>query len=236
MDDRRRVLREAFNFVEAETIRIRLVDADIPAVVTGTDAGVALSMGGAGTDRLVRVEVAEADYDRANEILRADQARMRDAKPWICSRCGEPNEPAFEVCWSCGKPLADVDQRGAPTPLKPSDFTVDAPREEAPPELDADPNPYRPARLPSGTAIARPGVDVERQEDLEEQVRRAFLSSMVGLLVCPPLVNFYSLALVLMVPSEAYQRPPLRNRLLLAWVIDFVSIGVWTIVWMSTLR
>lgn len=236
MDDRRRVLREAFNFVEAETIRIRLVDADIPAFVTGTDAGVALSMGGAGTDRLVRVEVAEADFERADEILRADQARMRDAKPWTCSRCGEPNEPAFEVCWSCGKPLADDDQRGNKPTLKPSDFTVDDAVTETSSAPQTDPNPYRPARLQSGTRTVQVELDPEREEDLEDQVRRAFLSSMVGILVCPPLINFYSLALVLMVPSEGYQRPEFRNRLLLAWAINFVSIGVWTTVWLSNLR
>ncbi len=236
MDDRRRVLREAFNFVEAETIRIRLLAADIPAFVTGTDAGVALSMGGAGTDRLVRVEVAEADFARADELLRADQARMQDAKPWTCSRCGEPNEPAFEVCWSCGKPLADDDQRGGGPTLKPSDFTVGPAVGQDASAPDNDLNPYRPARLPSGTRTVQPQLDAEREENLEDQVRRAFLSSMVGLLVCPPLFNFYSLTLVLMVPREGYQRPPLRYRLLLAWVINFVSIGVWATVWLSNLR
>ncbi|MCG8648874.1 MAG: hypothetical protein MI861_03525, partial [Pirellulales bacterium] len=55
------VVRECADRVEAETIRIRLASEGITAFITGTDTATALSMGGAGSMRLVRVEVARPD-------------------------------------------------------------------------------------------------------------------------------------------------------------------------------
>ncbi|WP_153557704.1 DUF7577 domain-containing protein [Roseimaritima sediminicola] len=239
MSDSRRILREAFNFLEAETIRLRLQEAGIEAFVTGTDAAVALSMGGAGTDRLVRVEVDADDFQRADQLLVADQARMQHALPWICSRCGEQNEPAFEICWSCSKPLREEDQRGR---------TAETGREAASREgmlasqtptasiaPDAAENPYRPTATGDPVAqrrmasLQRP----DRAEELEDRVRRAFLSSIVGLLVCPPLVNLYSVGLLLSFPAAAYEEPELQLRLFSAWLINVASIIVWPLLYLS---
>ena len=52
-----------------------------------------------------RVWVSSEDAERARTIIvdwRARQGATREhATEWICSKCGEPNEPTFEICWSC---------------------------------------------------------------------------------------------------------------------------------------
>jgi hypothetical protein len=107
MAERMIAISDFANSFQAETIRIRLATEGIQAFLTGTDAAAALAMGGAGSDRLVRLEVAHSDHQRAVALLKADRERMKHARPWICSRCHEQNEPAFEVCWNCDKPLSD---------------------------------------------------------------------------------------------------------------------------------
>jgi rubrerythrin len=42
----------------------------------------------------------EADFDKANEILR--NPRGRNDPPWKCSTCNETCEGQFTQCWSCG--------------------------------------------------------------------------------------------------------------------------------------
>ncbi len=44
----------------------------------------------------------DEDVSRAKEII----AKLMDSlegELWICSVCGEQNEPSFEVCWQCGQ-------------------------------------------------------------------------------------------------------------------------------------
>ena len=86
---------------EAEAIRNRLAAAGIRAIVTGTDAASAFSMGGAPQQRPVRVEVAAEDLDRAGELLEEDRRRAATLGPWRCRTCGERNEATFDVCWQC---------------------------------------------------------------------------------------------------------------------------------------
>ena len=74
-------LRQCANRVEAETIRIRLASEEIPALITGTDSGAALSLGGAATSRLVRVEVDQSDYELADALLKSDRQRTQTAGP-----------------------------------------------------------------------------------------------------------------------------------------------------------
>lgn len=52
-----------------------------------------------------RVWVRSEDADKARKIILDEQARQgaiqEHASEWICSKCGEPNEPTFEICWNC---------------------------------------------------------------------------------------------------------------------------------------
>lgn len=88
--------------MEAETVRIRLEAAGIHAVILGAEAGVALSYFG-GVVGYPQVDVSAEDFERACELLQADRQVLRQTQPWTCARCDEPNEAAFEFCWSCNK-------------------------------------------------------------------------------------------------------------------------------------
>lgn len=88
--------------MEAETVRIRLEAAGIHATIIGAETGVALSYVGAAVG-YPQVQVSDADFERACALLHADRQVLQQSQPWTCARCDEPNEAAFEFCWSCNK-------------------------------------------------------------------------------------------------------------------------------------
>ena len=106
--------------MEAETVRIRLEAAGIHAVILGAEAGVALSYFG-GVVGYPQVDVPAEDFERASQLLLADRQTLRQSQPWSCARCDEPNEAAFEFCWSCNKsrdasdPIIAADASGEET-------------------------------------------------------------------------------------------------------------------------
>ncbi len=238
-------VREYADAFSAETIRIRLAAAGIRSIVTGTDAAVALSMGGAGTDRLVRIEVAPADYQRAIDLLAADEKLIQSAGPWICSRCEEQNEPAFEVCWSCNKRRSEDDATGRLDPNHGESVVSALDAGDFIGETSTDPiavsaNPYQPPNPisdsldhPTALPIDRCDGEFELDEPIEVLVKRAYLSSIVGVLVFPPLLNFYSLYVTLTIPTTAYRDARARRKLIFAWVVNVLAIplGVWF--WLS---
>ncbi len=104
--------------IEAESIRIRLITDGIPAVIQGGEVATTLSPI-VGTMGYLRVEVPEEELDRAKTLLASDREMVASAGDWNCSRCGEHNEPAFELCWSCGQPRdrqGPIDRRDASPP------------------------------------------------------------------------------------------------------------------------
>ena len=44
----------------------------------------------------------DEDYEAARTIVEQATGEVRDAGPWRCGRCGEPNEGQFASCWNCG--------------------------------------------------------------------------------------------------------------------------------------
>ena len=238
-------VREYADAFSAETIRIRLAAAGIRSIVTGTDAAVALSMGGAGTDRLVRIEVAPTDYQRAVDLLRADEMLIQSAGPWICSRCEEQNEPAFEVCWSCNKRRSEDDATGRHDPNEEDDFASELGAGDFISETSTEPivvsaNPYQPPNPISDLPKHPPALPIDRRdsqsvldEPIDVAVKRAYLSSIVGVLIFPPLLNFYSLYVTLTIPTTAYRDARARRKLIFAWVVNLICIpmGVWF--WLS---
>ncbi len=52
--------------------------------------------------------IDEADYETALELLREHQSGDggKSEQEVACAACGEPNPGNFEICWSCGKPVA----------------------------------------------------------------------------------------------------------------------------------
>ncbi len=226
----------------AETIRIRLAAAGIQAFLTGTDAATALGMGGAGTNRLIRLEVAPADHALAVEILRADEAQLAAASRWTCSRCGEANEPAFDICWSCNKERTSADRGERPEndgdgdKFSPSEtdagFSVPASDSVARRE---DSNPYRPFGVSSDvdSPTARKWPTPSVSDEVRDDVRRALTASIVGMLILPPLVNLYSLLLTLRIPKHAYADGSQRFRLIITWIINLVTIPAWALFWIA---
>lgn len=56
--------------------------------------------------------VHDHEAPRARRLVEEWQARRdtpSDAPTWHCPRCGEENEPQFDICWSCEaeRPLPD---------------------------------------------------------------------------------------------------------------------------------
>lgn len=231
------VVRSCADRIEAESIRIRLAEAGIRAMITGTDMGTALGLGGAGTMRMVRVEVPNEDAQRAAELLAEDERKAAEAGPWICSRCHEQNEATFDVCWSCSKPRTDDDERGRldTSPSVQSEFSESISVEPTEAPVD-DGNPYRPV-APAETESSKPTVpEPEPPESLADEVRRAFRAAVIGAFVFPPLVCFYSLYLLMQLPPQAYQVAGYRRNVMLIWILNLILIGAWTIWWLGYVR
>lgn len=192
---------------------------------------------------MVRVEVAETDRERATQILEEDEQRMAGATNWICGRCDEKNDRTFDLCWSCSK-------RRSASDASFDDENLDGESDEEPSadaslgplllesevsqrEVD-DGNPYRP---PSLTGIARPTESnrktVEFDESLDHQVRRAWMSAIMGVMILPPLLSLYSVYLCMGVMPSAKSHAHLRTRLVVACIINALSVPFWLIIWIQ---
>jgi putative signal transducing protein len=67
---------------------------DIYGVVVGGDVG-------SPSVWIARDEDLPLALEIANETAKAS------GWPWTCAGCRETNEPAFDACWSCGKPRGE---------------------------------------------------------------------------------------------------------------------------------
>ncbi|MEE2936180.1 MAG: DUF2007 domain-containing protein [Planctomycetota bacterium] len=230
-------IRSCSDRFEAESLRIRLAEAGIRAVITGTDMETALGLGGAGTMRLVRLEVATENAERATLILAEDEHMARTAGPWICSRCREQNAATFEVCWSCSKRRLDENQQeqtdtfalqaAMAATTTPQTFPSHDSSEETE-SVNPDQSFFAETDDVSEAILTR---DDERIGTLDEDVLRAFRAAVVGAMVFPPLVSFYSLFLLIRLPADAYRKRTLRVALL--WILNLVLIASWTGFWIS---
>lgn len=94
----------AENVFDAQLVRDRLLQDGIAATVHGMMLTGALGELPADTRPTVWIE-DETLYERARQLIaRFERESVGAGEPWTCDRCGEPNEPAFELCWSCGRP------------------------------------------------------------------------------------------------------------------------------------
>ncbi|TWU47420.1 hypothetical protein Poly51_52200 [Rubripirellula tenax] len=232
MSTKNRILHVYTDGFEAEIVRDRLAAAGIQAFVVGTDMATALSLGGAGTIQGVRLEVSPADYDLAIETLVDDDRRLREAGYWKCGRCSEPNQPAFELCWSCNKPRSDDDERiqadlsdFEPPSAQASDFdAIEVPTQAPLPTEDG--NPYRPVLMDDRdghTHEARyaPGFN---EDELDDKVRRALVAACASTMLLPPLSSAYVISLLWRLPPAAYGHPSRRRRINAAWWITMLGL------------
>lgn len=93
----------AENVFDAQLVRDRLLQDGIAATVHGMMLTGALGELPADTRPSVWIE-DDSFYERARQLVaRFEREPVATGEPWICGHCGEPNEPAFELCWSCGR-------------------------------------------------------------------------------------------------------------------------------------
>ena len=242
------VLRECADRIEAETIRIRLKVENIDAFISGTDAATALSLGGAGTDRLVRVEVAEHQAEIAHQLLEEDARRVAEAGPWICSKCEEQNEAAFELCWNCSKQRDEGDEQGRiydsqqDDPASGSLFESLETTEETSDIERHSTNPYQPVlvegKCPSISDPKLHGVQ-RPQEATSEQVvgdiRRAILAAFTGIFLLPPILNIYSLFTLWNIGTQPMNDPAQRWKIVTAWTVNLLVLAISVVLWRAGL-
>lgn len=213
-------LRQCADRVEAETIRIRLASEEIPALITGTDPGAALSLGGAATSRLVRVEVDQSDYELADALLKSDRQRTQTVGPWICQRCCEHNESAFDVCWSCTK----IRETRENEEKRVGDETW----QQLTP-LDQIEQPKK--SVPSAPVVNDDGLVDDPIEVHNESVSRCSRAATVGLLILPPFLCVYAIYLLLRLDPAVYQDPRTRTRVWLIWAANVLILLLGTAFW-----
>lgn len=240
MSDKLAVLRECATQVEAQTIRIRLAAEQIPVLITGTDPNFALSLGGAPTSRPVRVEIEHSDFERADTLLKQDDLRARQAESWICFRCHEPNEPTFDVCWSCNKmhDEAATNSQGNRVPSELKNGRNSQP--EVAERLDQTQVGTGPESTNEQQVLADEELQQTRsvststdhdQESQTEAVSRCTRSAVVGLLLFPPLLNFYSIYLLLNLDPTVYRNSDTQRRVWSIWIFNAAVISLGTTLW-----
>jgi hypothetical protein len=221
---------------QAQAIQNRLAAAGIRAIVTGTDAASAFGMGGAPASRSVRIEVAIEDLSRARLILQQDKQRAAHSVAWTCGECGEENEATFDICWRCNSPqlVAETDPMPKqPLVSDPEPITIE---EYSTRPVASDGNPYQPVLVGDQIrAAVAVGTDEFSEAELRADVRRAFLSSIVGWLVFPPLVSLYSVYRLLHLPNKMPEDLVLRGQVTAAWFFNLAALILWPLFWIQVL-
>ncbi|MCA9199477.1 MAG: hypothetical protein KDA87_18150 [Planctomycetales bacterium] len=210
----------------AQLIQSHLLAQGIRAHVSGTNVANMLSHVGSALGG-VRLQVAADDVEQANQVLLSLQDEGRIAG-WLCGRCHEEVDPGFEICWNCqahrsefANPLpqtTDSQRTKSPAPL---DDTTPPMSQFVPSDEAAGvdtPNPFAPAAIAGEDVGQQPGHEflAEQQEEVNAMIDRAWRASVLGMMLLPPLLNFYSMYLLMRV--AAYDAPPSsKKRILARW-------------------
>lgn len=145
----------------------------------------------------IRLRVMSSDLPRAQAILNEFEHQDSDSSsPWRCGPCQQDVDAGFDVCWSCGRPREEVEDRTyvpktaeqEPQLAVESGFKSSIARRLAPENL----NPYRSSHEPAEDRRST----VPETSDVEETVRRALRAAILGMFICPVAVHFYSMYLL----------------------------------------
>jgi hypothetical protein len=103
-DSAPREVYSAADLHEAHFIKSMLEESGIKAHIVGDHLQTAI--GDLPAARIApRIWVNAANFDQARKIITDHEAQRRSNPTpeceWTCTECGEPNEPSFEICWSC---------------------------------------------------------------------------------------------------------------------------------------
>jgi hypothetical protein len=166
---------------DAEVARIALENEGIASYLEGaTTVGMLWHCGNAVGG--VKLQVAEGDAQRACEVLAREKVSGEDgtAEAGVCPKCGADLPPGFEVCWSCESPAGDGEAASSSPTAAPS-------AQEAGEKRDDD------GQAAEGDATAW----------------RALSAAIIGVFLCPPLLHFYSIWVLL---KLTFQRQPLSRK------------------------
>jgi hypothetical protein len=234
----RLTVRRCSNVMEAESVRIRLEAEGIDAVVLGGETVVTLSYVG-GAIGYPHVDVPAEDYQRAIEVLQADQDTLAIAQPWICSRFGEGNEASFDLCWSCNKSRDSADAVGTidgeDRASEASDDSEAEPQyivQTEPRRVADSSNPYRPLDWQTEvrqTTSERTERKAGRRPMLagDDHVSRALRAAIIGF-ICPyTFMTLYSSYLLLWPPADGEQMSERHGaKQVIAWTLNGATVGV----------
>lgn len=92
----------AENAFDAQLVRDHLDQHGIAATVHGTMLTGAI--GELPMDTRPSVWIEDPDlYERARQLIERFERSEATGDRWTCRNCKEVNEPAFELCWNCGR-------------------------------------------------------------------------------------------------------------------------------------
>ena len=95
----------ASDMIDAELFKDFLLSKSIPAEVKGAMLVGIIGEIPANTYPTVWV-VEDRDFDLARKCVDEYENRVNVIAQmcnWMCNKCGEENEPQFQLCWSCGQ-------------------------------------------------------------------------------------------------------------------------------------
>ncbi len=215
--------------IQAETIRNRLETAGIKAVVQGAEVGTTLSYVGVAIG-YPNIEVVADDLSRARDLLAADQASLKTAGAWNCGRCGEFNEPAFEVCWSCNKTRSDEDRRAFFDPEdtenpKPSSSPTGMFASSTGSSTNRDAkNPYQALDFASEEATSQDyHLTTTIEDEDKDAIDRAFIAAIFGGFLPIMIFTIYSLSILIPLLFKRYPATYARpTRFYAAWAINLL--------------
>lgn len=173
---------------EARIALALLQEAGIQATLEGEAAGNNLNYLGTALGG-VKLLVREEDADRAAEVLSDgdEEPHPPGENPWKCPACGAQVSDDADVCWSCGTARQDAEATergiccaGCGTHNRESALTCAV----------------------CGADLSAPNRREKEPDDLEPNeaaiaLRRAWRASIVGLVLCPPLLHIYSITQLL---------------------------------------
>ena len=200
-------LRRCSQVWEAEILRDRLESAGFSAFVQGAESGrslsyVGLALGG------VLVQVPQHELEQAEDLLASDARQREQQVGWTCPRCGEPNEAAFDFCYSCSLPRGQQ---------------AEQPTQQA-------------SGVAPGGLLSDRVADMESTVAREDRIRRAWLWGVFGTVFGFPPFHLIALFLAARVWCDGgSQVADQRNRLFLLFVLMPMLMLGSCAVWLSIL-
>ncbi|MEL7496346.1 MAG: DUF2007 domain-containing protein [Planctomycetota bacterium] len=215
----------------AEHILSILKDSEIEGFLDGAHTQTALSYVGVAIGG-VNLYVRNDDVDSANAILAEIEVGIDKTQPaWFCGACSEVVEGGFEVCWSCGKPRAEVEMDmpstaesvdAEPATVERDNFSSAAERDSNPfaaPHADVQ-QPIPPREPPNELAT----------ESIEKLLWRAMAAAIASLIVpvLPNLISAYYMIRAIVLPDPWSKR--CYRYLVIACLFNVVIIAIWVAV------